>query len=129
MSVAKTTTAARTAGREPMHIFTRTYDLITWLIPATLRFPRAQRFVVTQRLQDAALSFQERLIEANRRSGRVRLERLRAADAELDKVRLYLRLAVRWQWISERQYAHVSSMVQEVGKLLGGWIRQTVEAL
>jgi four helix bundle protein len=108
-----------------MVIFARTYDLVAWLIPATLRFPRAQRFVVTRRLQDAALSFQECLIEANRRSGQARLERLRAADAELDKVRLYLRLAVRWQWLSEGQYAHVSAMVQEVGKLLGGWIRQT----
>jgi len=114
-----------TGGREPMVIFARTYDLVAWLIPATLRFPRAQRFVVTRRLQDAALSFQECLIEANRRSGQARLERLRAADAELGKVRFYLRLAVRWQWLSEGQYAHVSAMVQEVGKLLGGWIRQT----
>jgi four helix bundle protein len=108
-----------------MVIFARTYDLITWLIPATLGFPRAQRFVVTRRLQDAALNFQERIIEANRLFGRARLERLRLADAELDKVRLYLRVAVRWEWLSEGQYYHVSAMVREIGSLLGGWIKQT----
>jgi hypothetical protein len=43
----------------------------------------------------------------------------------LDKVRLYLRLAVRWEWLSERQYHHVSHMVKEIGDLLGGWIKQT----
>ena len=110
---------------EPMVIFTRTYDFLTWLLPRTMDFPRSQRFVVTKRLQDAALNFQERIIEANRVRGRARLERLRRADAELDKVRLYLRLAVRWEWLKEGQYYHVSRMVKEIGSLLGGWIEQT----
>jgi four helix bundle protein len=108
-----------------MIIFTRTYDFLSWLIPQTMSFPRSQRFVVTKRLQDAALDFQECIIEANRRRGRARLERLRQADAALDKVRLYLRLAVRWEWLKEGQYRHVSAMVKELGELLGGWIKQT----
>lgn len=108
-----------------MIIFTRTYDLLSWLIPRTLDFPRAQRFVVTRRLQDAALDFQERILEANRQRGRERLTRLRQADAALDKVRLYLRLANRWEWLTEGQYHHVSQRVKEIGDLLGGWIKQT----
>jgi hypothetical protein len=111
--------------REPMIIFTRTYDLISWLIPKTMAFPRNQRFVVTKRLQDAALNFQECLIKANRKSGRLRLERLKDADAALDTVRLYLRLAARWAWLSQGQYLHISKMVKEIGALLGGWIKQT----
>lgn len=108
-----------------MIIFTRTFDFLDWLIPRTMDFPRNQRFVVTERLRDAALDFQERILEANRLRGRVRLERLRQADAELDKVRLYLRMAVRWKWLNEGQYHHVSRMVKEIGDLLGGWIKQT----
>ena len=110
---------------EPMVIFTRVYDLLTWLLPKSLGFPRVQRFVVTKRLQDAVLNFQERIIEANRLRGRARPARLRLADSELDKVRLYLRLALRWSWLSEGQYHHVSGMVKEIGTLLGGWIKQT----
>ncbi len=108
-----------------MIIFARTYDFLSWIIPKTMGFPRSQRFVITRRLQDAALDFQEHIIEANRQRGRMRLERLRQADAALDKVRLYLRLAVRWEWLTEGQYQHVSHMVKELGKLLGGWIKQT----
>jgi four helix bundle protein len=108
-----------------MIIFTRTYDFLSWLIPRTMDFPRSQRFVVTRRLQDAALDFQEQIIEANRQRGRARMEHLRRADASLDKVRLYLRLAVRWEWLSEGQYQHVSRLVKELGDLLGGWIKQT----
>jgi len=35
-----------------------------------------------------------------------------------------LRLAHRWHWLSDGQYEHVSRMVAEIGKLLGGWMRQ-----
>lgn len=106
---------------EEMVIFTRTYDFVTWLLPLTQGFPRSQRFIVTQRLLNAALNFQELLMEANALRGSMRAEKLRSADVELRKVRLYLRLSQKWDWIKEGQYHHVSAMVAEIGKLLGGW--------
>jgi hypothetical protein len=113
-----------TSGRE-MPIFTRTYDLLTWLLPATNHFPRAHRHTVTRRLLDAAFDLRERLEEANLRHGAARLERLALADEALARVRLYLRLATRWGWFSEWQYEHVATMVAEIGRLLGGWQRVT----
>ena len=106
-------------------IFTQTYDLLTWLLPQCQGFPKQQRFVVTQRLQDAALDFQEAIFDANARKSSRRLEHLHAADASLNKLRLYLRLARQWNWLSSGQYEHVSKMVASVGRLLGGWIKQT----
>ncbi len=50
-------------------IFTQTYDLLTWLLPQCERFPKSQRFVVTERLQNAVLDFQEAIFEANAQSG------------------------------------------------------------
>ncbi len=109
-------------------IFTQTYDLVTWLLPHCERFPKNQRFVITQRLQGAALDFQEAIFEANARNGAQRLQHLQSADAELNKLRLYLRLARKWDWLSSGQYEHASRIVAEVGRLLGGWIRQTGRA-
>ena len=108
---------------DEMIIFTRTFDFVSWLLPLTLHFPRSHRFVVTGRLQSAALTFQERLIEANSQKGAVRAAALRSADAELTKVRLYLRLCERWTWITSGQYQHASTMVAEIGRLLGGWLK------
>jgi four helix bundle protein len=113
---------------EEMIIFTRSYDFITWLIPKTENFPRSQRFVVTQRLQQAALSFQELLVEANAQRGTLRAEKLRAADAELRKVRIYLRICEKWNWLTPNQYLHVSEMVAEIGRLLGGWQKTVTPA-
>ncbi len=39
-----------------MPIFTRTYDLLAWLLPASNHFPRAHRHTLTQRLLDAAFN-------------------------------------------------------------------------
>jgi four helix bundle protein len=106
-------------------LFTKTFDFISWLLQATHHFPRSQRFVVTKRLLDAALDFQELLVDANVRRGKARLEKLDLADAELDKVRLYLRLAFRWEWLSPGQYQHAAQYVSEMGKLLGSWKKMT----
>ena len=108
-----------------MVILTQTYDFLLWLLPQCEKFPKQQRFVITKRLQDAALDFQESLFEANAQSGQIRLQHLRAADARLNKLRLYLRLANKWNWLKDAQYEYASRMVAELGRLLGGWIRQT----
>lgn len=104
-----------------MVIFARTFDFISWLIPRLESFPRSQRFGVAKRLQDAALDFYETITEANNCGGADRRRLLDQADYHLDKVRFYLRLAVRWAWLSEGQYQHAAQMVAEIGRLLGGW--------
>jgi hypothetical protein len=72
---------------------------------------------------DAALDLQEALTAAEARAGRGRLAALRDADAALGRLRTYLRLAHRWRWLSDGQYAHVGGMVGEIGRLLGGWLK------
>jgi hypothetical protein len=96
------------------------------MLPMTEKFPKSQRFVVTQRLQSAVLNFQELLIETNALRGSVRKEKFSFADAELRKIRLYLRLCEKWRWLTPGQYKHASVMVAEIGRLLGGWMKYVV---
>lgn len=104
-------------------ILTRTFDLLAWLLPKAEHFPKSCRTTVTQRMLDAALDFQESLYDAHHQGGSTRLRHLREASASLDKLRLYLRLAHHWQWLNDGQYQHVSAMVAEIGRLLGGWMK------
>ena len=108
---------------DEMIVLTRVFDLLEWLLPKSERFPRAYRSTLTQRLMDAALDLQEALVAAQSREGRSRVSALRNADAALARLRIYLRLAHRWRWLSDGQYAHASAMVAEIGRLLGGWLR------
>ena len=105
-------------------IQTRVFDLLTWLLPKSEGFPKVYRFTLTQRLMDAALDLQDALAEAQGSRGQFRRRSLQAADRSLIRLRLYLRLAHHWRWLSHGQYDHVSRMVAEVGRLLGGWLRR-----
>ena len=107
-----------------MILLTRTFELLDWLLPKVERFPRLYRHTVTQRLSDAALDFQEHLLAAQAQRHHQRLTFLRDADLALNRIRIYLRLIHHWHWINDGQYQHVSSMVMELGRLLGGWLRR-----
>ena len=100
-------------------IFSKTYDLIQWLIPVTLKFPRNQRFVMAERVQTCVFQFQEHLVAAAQ--GRAALSALIDADIALNQLRLYLRHSVDFKLISIGQFQHVGKMVDEIGRLLGGW--------
>jgi hypothetical protein len=84
-----------------MVIFTRTFDLLTWLLPATNHFPRAHRYSYTSRLMGAAFGFSEALLDAQQTRGNARRAALTRAAAELDKVRLYLRFLY---FLCQRKY-------------------------
>lgn len=112
------------AGQE-MPIFSRSFDLLKWLMQATNHFPRAHRHDFTRRLLDAAFDLREALEQANLRRGRARAERLASADEALARVRLYVRLASELGWLNDGQYAHAAKMLAEVGRLLGGWQKVT----
>ncbi len=107
-------------------IFVRTYDLLRWLIPVTIKFPRQQRFVLAAALQRTALALQERLIEAAQ--SREPLASLQQADITLTKLRFYLRLCRDLELLSLGQYEHVIRMTDEIGRLLGGWMRTLSKA-
>lgn len=100
-------------------LFARTIGFLSRLLP------RPQRFVVTHRLQNAALDFQELIVDAETLRGKARLERLQMADAALNKVRLYLPLCREWRWLASGQYEHAARLISEMGRLLGGWVKAT----
>lgn len=106
-------------------IFVKTYDMLRWLIPETVKFPRQQRFVLAEALQRIALQFQEHIIDAAMAEDA--LPTLRQADVALIKLRLYLRLAHDLELLKFKQYEHAARLVDEVGRLLGGWIKGETE--
>jgi len=101
------------------------FDLLAWLLPKAESFPKAYRTTLTQRMMDAGLDAQEYIIDAQESRGKERLSALRKTDTCLGRLRIYLRLAHRWHWLNDGQYHHVSQMLAELGRLLGGWIKQS----
>jgi hypothetical protein len=102
-------------------IFSRLYDFLLWLLPQAIKFPRAYRFTLAERLQRRALDLQETLIAAGLRRGPERATRLQEADTQLAQLRQSLRLCKDLDLLTLRQYEHAAGLLNEIGRLLGGW--------
>lgn len=108
-------------------IFVRTYDFISWLVPQLIKFPRVHRFGLAERLQRLSFDFQDRLVAAGKTKGRTRIEHLGQADIQLEQIRLWIRFARDTKLITLNQYEHAARMLTEIGRLLGAWLKKSME--
>jgi hypothetical protein len=99
----------------------RSYDLCAGLYGHVNRFPRAQRTLLGRMILDEGLRLLVLLTLANRRA--TRGESLEEASGRLDSLRISLRLAHRLGFLSNGGYAELSEVADEVGRMLGGWLK------
>jgi len=104
-------------------MFVKTYDFLLWIIPLTLKFPKSQRFLLAERLSKMALDFYDLILAAVMEPER-QDERLGEADKLLTKIRLYVRLSYDLKCISLGQLEHAARLMDEIGRLIGGWKRK-----
>lgn len=103
-------------------IFQKVYDLILWLYPTINKFPKTQRFVFGQQIENTVLEILKGIIQANQE--RNKTPYLKQVSIDLDKLRILVRLAKDLRFISVRQYKLASEKINEIGKLLTGWMRR-----
>jgi hypothetical protein len=110
-------------SRPQSPLFVKTYDFLLWLIPLTLKFPKSQRFLLAERLSGMALDFYDLILDAALQPDG-QGESLEAADRTLTKIRLYVRLSYDVKCISLGQLEHAARLMDEIGRLIGGWKRK-----
>jgi len=106
---------------QDLAIFEKTYELILWLYPTVNKFPKSQRFVLGQHIESTVLKILEEIIQANQEMNK--LLYLKQISVDLDKLRILIRLSKDLKFISVKQYQFAAEKVNEIGKMLGGWIK------
>lgn len=99
----------------------KAYDINRWLLPQVDRFSRKYKFTLGDRIQTTALDLCLALVEAAHARSKERA--LYRANRLLDQLRILARLARDVNLISSRRHAHLSGMTEELGRMVGGWIR------
>ena len=108
-------------------IFQKVYDLILWMYPLVNKFPKKQRFVLGQQLENTLLDILKGIIQANQE--RNKLETLKQVSIDLDKFRILFRLAKDLRFMSIKQYQFGAEKINEVGKILGGWMKSSKQGV
>jgi hypothetical protein len=87
----------------------------------TGRFPRNHRFVLGERLERHLYELLETLIQA--RYTRQWQGLLEQANLLLEILRFQMRLARDLQCLKVNSYAFATKAIDEIGKLVGGWLK------
>jgi len=103
-------------------IITKTYDLLKYCIPILAKFPRDQKFLLGDQFQKLVTEVLDAFIEAYYSKNKLHI--LIPANMNLEKLRYRIRLSHDLKLISNKQYGHLAEKVDEIGRMLGGWIKK-----
>lgn len=100
-------------------IFHKAYDFFKWSHLITAKFPKFEKFVLAQQIRNCCLLLIEFIIEAN--NSVEKSEEIFEIEVSLEKLRIFYRLAFELRYIGVKQYENTAKMLDEIGRLLGGW--------
>lgn len=103
-------------------LFTHWEGFVGWLLDRTEGFPKRLRPTLTHRIENTALDVFDALVDARWNRGRVAA--LERANADIDRLRLLLRLAAERRALGRRSFQHACEELERAGRMVGGWLRQ-----
>lgn len=106
-------------------ILTGIYDLVNWYMSRTERFPKPLRVTLGDRIDTKLLGILELTVQA--RYARNPRRYLSALNMELETLRYLSRLALDRGGLQMKQFEYVVRSLNEVGRQVGGWLKQTVQ--
>ena len=99
------------------------YSLVLEVSKLVKDFPRDSRFILGDRILTNCYEVLEGLIEA--RYSKKRAALLWAANLRLEKLRYQIRLCLDTKIISAKQYGRLAEAIDQVGRMVGGWLKQS----
>ena len=99
------------------------YDLYKLLHSYQPRIPKSERYTFWQKCGTTTLSLLEALIETGHQKGEDPVQSLYPISNKLDLLKVFIRLAKDTRTIDNPQYLEIQTIVQEIGRMIGGWIK------
>lgn len=106
-------------------ILTKLHDMAKYAYPALAQFPKSEKFAIVVDIKRCMNTVMEKAIEASKQYHKKTT--LQEMDVELEKLRHYLRLSHELGFLPPKKYEILSRMTDEIGRMLGGWIKYTAE--
>jgi hypothetical protein len=112
-------------SNDKLLILKKAMDFAKWLFNHTEKFPKSRRFSLAVRMENIMLDFIEAIETANNRKNKLPL--LIKADERLCHLKTVFRLSYEMRCINLKSYEYGAVQAVELGRMLGGWIKQQKE--
>jgi len=86
-------------------------------------FPKKDRYAIGQKIENGILELIEGIITASQLSKSEKVPTLQSASIKLDVLKVLIRCCKDLKIIDNKNYLLLESQLQEIGKMLGGWIK------
>lgn len=100
-------------------IFSHWSKTLDWILDTSEKFPKSVRFTVACRISNLSFDVLEGIIEAVYISNRQKI--LATINLNLEKLRVMFRICHARKYISSRQFGHISQLINDTGRMVGGW--------
>ncbi|TSC93568.1 MAG: hypothetical protein Athens101428_635 [Candidatus Berkelbacteria bacterium Athens1014_28] len=104
-------------------IIQKVYDFYRELYLAVEKMPKKDKYTLGEKTQRATLDLIELLIEAGYQEKFKKRAILDRAAVKLDLIKLIVRLGQDLKAIPTNKYLSLEEKLQEIGRMLGGWIK------
>ncbi len=104
-------------------IFKKTYDLYKTFYGYRSLIPKQDRYTIYQRCDSLLLDVLENILTASKLQKEGKLTPLENASIKLNLLRVFIRLMKETKAIDSKKYLALETSVDEIGRMLGGWIR------
>ncbi len=91
-------------------------------------FPKKDQYLLGKRCEDTMLDFLESLVTAASAPKVDKVKTLLAASAKFDVLKILFRMAREFKMLDNKKYLSLEKRIQDVGKMLGGWLRSMQKA-
>lgn len=108
-------------------IFKKNYELYKTAYGYRKHISRQDRFTIWQKSEELILEIIECILAASQTNKREKLMILEKASLKLNFLRIFLRLMREVKIIDIKKYTILERFVDEIGRMLGGWIKSTRE--
>jgi len=108
-------------------IFKKTYELYKQFYGFRNSVSKQDRYTIWQRCENVMLDITESILTAGRLSRFEKLPILEKVSSKLNLLRVLLRLMKEIKSLDIKKYVLLEENVDEIGRMLGGWIKSTKE--
>ncbi len=86
---------------------------------------KSDRFTIFQRCEDIIIDIIELFLEAGYSKSANKVPILEKASVKLNTLRFLIRLMKDTKSLDNKKYIALQEMIDEIGRMLGGWIRSS----
>ena len=106
-------------------IFNKIYDFYKEIYKLRGVLPKQDRYTIWQKVENVALNIMEKILEATTASKGIKMKILEKASNKLNLLRILIRLSKDVKGIDNKKYILLQERLDEIGRMLGGWIKAT----